>query len=191
MEKSKAQILKEIFIGYFKSMLFAFTGGNMTLALIQQELSDKHKLIEKEKIVEYYALAQAIPGAIALNSALMIGHHIIGWAGGIAAALATIFPAFTSMLLIAIFYKYVNEVEFIKSAIEGIRVASIAIILTNSFQIMKFAKLKLHYFIIALSIVLAFFFDIDAIIIVIGCGFLGVIYYLITVKNIKNFKEGK
>ena len=172
-----------VFIGYTKVMLFAFTGGSMTLPLQQQQLSDDYKLIEREKILEYYALGQSIPGIIAINSGIFIGREIAGVKGAIAAILGCVFPAFFGMLLITLSYTFLKQLEFIAGAIIGIRVASVAIILANGLLLIN-GKKGMFGIVVAIAAfitTLVFGWNI-ALVIVVG-GLLGVIKELLDKKG--------
>ncbi len=174
-KKSKARILWEIFFSYLKSMLFAFTGGNVTLPLLQQQLGDRYHLIEKDQVLEYFALGHTLPGVISLNSGIMIGRHIAGWPGAIAAAAGTILPALCGMLFIAFSYGFVSGFPAVQGAINGIRAASIAIILYNAILIIGTAK---GAFSILLAVVACFTTLVlgwNIVLVVLLCGLAGVV----------------
>ena len=54
--RSKGRKVWCVFLAYLTSMLFAFTGGNMTLPLLQQQLDDKYHLLSRDKVLELFAL---------------------------------------------------------------------------------------------------------------------------------------
>ena len=174
-EKSQTQKMKELFLTYFVSMLFAFTGGNVTWPLVQEKLSEKYKLISKEKAWEFFALGQSLPGVPSLNAGILIGRSVAGWPGGIAAAAGNILPAFCAMLLIAVSYNAIKEVHFITAAIEGIRAASIAIILANSLNMMQQIKRRLHWGIVAFAFAATFILGWNILLVIVLCGAAGVV----------------
>lgn len=151
--KTTLQMMYEIFTVYFKAMLFAFTGGSVTLPILQQQLDDRYHLIDKDKVLEYFAIGQAIPGVISLNAGLMIGRAICGWPGAFAASLGIVLPAFLGMILVTSAYSFINDIKWIKGAINGIRAASIAIIMYNAISIAKKGKYKWEFFLMIFSFV--------------------------------------
>lgn len=173
-EKSKARKVWEIFLAYIKAMAFAFTGGYMALPLLQQQLGDRYKLMSRDKVLENYVLGQVIPGVISLNSGILIGRQIAGWAGALAAVAGCVLPAFFGMLVLALSYSFVAGIPAITGAIGGIRAASIAIILTNAVGILKDAKTAFYACIAIAAFVTTFFFGWNIVLVIILCGLCGV-----------------
>lgn len=173
-EKSRNQKVREIFAAYFFSMLFAFTGGYATLSLLQQQLDDKYHLISREKALELFALGQALPGVLSLNAGIMTGRYIAGWPGGIAAAAAIILPAFLGMLFISLSYKWVSGIRYVQGAIEGIRSASVALILTNAASIIGLAKRPFEWILVIFAFIATMFFGWNILFVILLCGVAGV-----------------
>jgi chromate transporter len=174
LNKKTPQMMWEIFSVYFKSMLFAFTGGSVTLPILQQQLDDRYHLIDKDKVLEYFAVGQAMPGVVSLNAGLMIGSDICGWAGALAAALGTVLPAFFGMLLVTLTYSYLNGLDWIKGAIEGVRAASVAIIMTNAINIAKRGKSKWEFILMVFSFIAVLFLNWGILTVILLNGFIGI-----------------
>lgn len=173
-DKKLPQILWEIFSSYFRAMLFAFTGGSVTLPILQQLLDDKYHLIDKDKFLEYFTIGQAIPGVISLNVGIMVGREICGWPGAFAAALGTILPAFFGMLFITLAYSFISELQWIKGSINGIRFASVAIIMNNAVAIAARGKHKWEFILMALSFVAVFIFNWSILTVILLSGIVGI-----------------
>ena len=170
--REKSRIL---FLVFLKTMLFAFTGGAVTLPLIQKEMK-RHELMDEDKVLEAYALAQSIPGAIILNAGFFIGRDTAGWLGVAAALSATVLPAFLGMLLLAFFYDFIMQYPAILGAIKGIRAASVAVIVQIALTIMGASvKNKFGMALIAAAFFLAFATAVNIILILLGCGLAGVV----------------
>ena len=73
----------------------------MKLTKHQKEIVDKYKLATEKELLDYYALAQCTPGAIAVNTATFVGHKVRGIKGGIVATLGIVFPSLVIIMLIA------------------------------------------------------------------------------------------
>ena len=173
--KSRKQKAKEVFISYIKSMLFAFTGGNVTLPLLQQQLADKYGLMTRDEVLENHALGMALPGVISLNIGILNGRQIAGWLGVFAAVAGILAPAFFGMLLITLSYSLLSALPFIASFIGGIRVASVAIILTNAIAIIGKNKTLFALILVALSFVTTCFLKWNIVIVILLCGMAGVL----------------
>lgn len=177
-EKKTTRMMWEIFSVYFKSMLFAFTGGSVTLPILQQQLDDKYHLIDKDKVLEYFAVGQAIPGVISLNAGIMIGRDICGWPGAFAAFFGIALPAFFGMLIVTLAYSLINELDWIKGTINGIRAASIAIIMSNGINIAKKSKYKWEFTLMAFSFLAVIILDWSILTVILLSGFIGIVRVL-------------
>ncbi|WP_250229478.1 chromate transporter [Anaeropeptidivorans aminofermentans] len=183
--KPKAQKLKELFIIYIKTMLFAFTGGAVTLPLLQEELS-KAGLMDREKVLECYALGQSIPGAIAINAGFFIGREIGGWAGAVVAISGTVLPAFFGMLFIALSYDFLMRYQFVTGAINGIRAASVAVIMQIAIDIIKGAsKSSFSMSMAIIAFLVSFVFKVSPILVIIGCGAVGIVRVIYNKRKVK------
>lgn len=174
-EKSTRTKVLQIFLAYVKSMLFAFTGGTMTLPLLEQELDDTYHLMDKDKVLEYFAVGQSLPGAISLNTGLLLGREIAGWPGAIAAAAGVILPAFFGMLLIVFSYSLVNRLAFVKGMIEGFRAASIAVIFSNAVSILRTVRSRAGYALGAFALVATLIFRWSMLGTILLCGCAGIL----------------
>lgn len=68
-------IFWELFYTFFKIGLFSFGGGYAMLALIQDEVVNKHAWISVGKFTDIIAISQVTPGPIAINTATYIGYE--------------------------------------------------------------------------------------------------------------------
>jgi len=107
MNSSNMKQLKDIFVTFFMIGLFTFGGGYAMIPLIEKEIVEKKKWVEKEEITDILAVSQSIPGAIAINSATFIGFKIKGRIGAIAATLGVILPSFVIISFIAAFFRQI------------------------------------------------------------------------------------
>ena len=62
--------------------------------LIQDEIVDKRKWIDKEDFIDLLALTQSVPGIFAVNNAIFIGYKLRKFRGALEMALGTILPSF-------------------------------------------------------------------------------------------------
>ncbi len=101
------------------------------IAIMQREIVDNHKWLEKEEFLDLLALAQSMPGILAVNIATVIGDRLRGLKGSIAAALGTIVPSFTIILAIAMFLTpdTIKNNEIIARIFKGIRPCVVALII--------------------------------------------------------------
>ena len=120
-----------LFTTFFKIGLFTFGGGWAMISIIQREIVDNHKWIDKGDFLDLLAVAQAMPGILAVNISTVVGNHLRGLKGSMAAALGTILPSFLIILAIAISLTpdVIKNNAVVASIFKGIRPAVVALII--------------------------------------------------------------
>ncbi|OCN05227.1 hypothetical protein A4S06_02255 [Erysipelotrichaceae bacterium MTC7] len=157
---------------------FTFAGGLAMLPLLQKEIVDKHKLMNKDEFLEDAIMAQTLPGIIALNSACFVGKKSNGISGMIAAALGSILPAFVFMLLATILYAYIPQEGPLQTAFVGIRASAVAFIFAAAISIGQHAlNHKVNWLIMILSFLVIVVFNFQAPYVILFAGIFGIIYY--------------
>lgn len=133
-----------LFTTFFKIGAFTFGGGWAMISIIEREIVDKHHWIEKDEFLDLLAIAQSLPGILAVNIAASVGDRIKGGKGSIVAATGTILPSFLIILLIAIFLTpdMIKNNRVISSIFMGIRPAVVALIVAPVITSAKAANLK-------------------------------------------------
>ena len=136
-------ILLQLFIVFFKIGAFTFGGGWAMISIIEKEIVDKKRWVTKEEFLDLLAVAQSIPGILAVNMAVAVGDKIRGRRGAIISALGTIIPSFSMILFIAIFLTpdMIKNNETLNNIFRGIRPAVVALIIAPVFKTAKVAKI--------------------------------------------------
>ena len=133
-----------LFATFFKIGAFTFGGGWAMISIIEREIVDKHHWIEREEFLDLLAVAQSLPGILAVNIATAVGDKIGGARGSIVAAAGTILPSFLIILAIAIFLtpEIIKNNRVVSAIFMGIRPAVVALIIAPVITSAKAAKLK-------------------------------------------------
>lgn len=79
-----------------------FGGGYAMLPLLEREVVNTRGWCRLEEMTDYYAMSQLVPGVVAINTAMLIGHHLRGFRGTVAATLGVVFAPFFVILAYAI-----------------------------------------------------------------------------------------
>ena len=121
----------QLFVSFLKIGAFTFGGGWAMISIIEREIVDKHHWIEKDDFLDLLAIAQSLPGILAVNIATAVGDKLRGLKGGIVAAAGTILPSFLIILAIAIFLTpdMIKNNRAISAVFMGIRPAVVALII--------------------------------------------------------------
>lgn len=120
----------KLFSTFFKIGAFTFGGGWAMISIIEREIVDKHHWIAKEEFLDLLAVAQSLPGILAVNISVAVGDRIRGPKGSVVSALGTILPSFMMILAIAIFLTpdLIKSNPTVTAIFKGIRPAVVALI---------------------------------------------------------------
>ena len=144
-------MLIKLFTTFFKIGLFSFGGGFAMIPLIQREVVEKHRWINKKDFVDMLVLAQSTPGPIAVNTAVFVGYKTAGVVGAVATALGTVLPSFIVILLLALFFVQVRDNRYVDAAFRAMRPAVVALIVAPLMGLVKGMK----WYLVAVSAVVA------------------------------------
>lgn len=137
-------IMRQLFWSFFKIGGFTFGGGWAMISLVERELVDRKGWIQRTEFLDLLAIAQALPGILAVNMAAIMGDRLRGSRGAVLSAFATILPSFIIILLIAIFLTpdLIKNNAVISSIFMGIRPAVVALIIAPVLTSAKAAKIE-------------------------------------------------
>ena len=167
----------ESFKPFFKIGIFTLGGGYAMIPLIEEEVVNKHRWVEKEDMLDLIAIAQSCPGVFAINIAIFIGYKLRQERGAIATALGTALPSFLIILAIAIFFKQFEDNRIVAAIFRGIRPAVVALIAVPTFRLGQRAKLnKFTIWIPVVCALLIWALGVSPIYIIIAAGLAGYIY---------------
>lgn len=191
-------IFFKLFTSFFKVGAFTFGGGWAMIAIIEKEIVTKNKWIGKEEFLDLLAIAQAMPGILAVNIAVVIGDRLKGIKGSLCAALGTILPSFFMILAIAIFLtpETIKNDPTLSAIFKGIRPAVVALIIAPMLTTAKVAKISRKTIIIPIATALLIYSGIPyisspVVYIILGCVG-GYMYYVMSQhKKLGTGKEDK
>lgn len=143
MENNDRKELWRLFATFFKIGAFTFGGGWAMISIIEREIVDKHRWIDKADFLDLLAVAQSLPGILAVNIAVAVGDKIRSLSGSIAAACGTILPSFLIILTIAIFLTpdLITNNPAVAAVFKGIRPAVVALIVAPVITSARAAKI--------------------------------------------------
>ena len=191
VNSEKEEISKKIpwyimFFSFFYIGLITIGGGLAMLPIMEEEFVNKRKFLNKDEIIDIFALAQSIPGVIAINTSLLTGFKVAGIFGGIMAGIGVMMPSFIIILIIAPIFERFQNLEYVHKAFLGIRGAIAGLILLSAFGMGKqVIKNKFTSFLFIISFVLVVFLNFNVIYTLLLSALIGWIYYLINKYIIK------
>ena len=151
----KSNLYLKLFISFFKIGAFTFGGGWAMIPLIEREVVDKQNWIKREDFVDALAIAQSLPGVLAVNISILIGNKLRGLKGCLTATLGTILPSFLIILAIAIWFVQTYDNPVVERIFKGIRPAVVALIVSPVFSTAKTARINIKTVIIPIIVALS------------------------------------
>ena len=171
----KLQLIAQIFITFLKISPVTFGGGYAMIPLIEREVVQRRGWVKSEEITDIFAVAESVPGAIAINSATFIGYRLAGVVGAIAAMVGVMIPTFCIVLLLSIFFLQVQDHPKIEAAFISIRATIVALITYAALNIGKTALIdKTTTALIVLTVPVLLFVHLHPVLIIISGGLLGI-----------------
>ena len=151
----RSNLYLKLFISFFKIGAFTFGGGWAMIPLIEREVVDKQNWIKREDFVDALAIAQSLPGVLAVNISILIGNKLRGLKGCLMATLGTILPSFLIILAIAIWFVQTYDNPVVERIFKGIRRAVVALIVSPVFSTAKTARINIKTVIIPIIVALS------------------------------------
>lgn len=188
---AKESLYLRLFVSFFKIGAFTFGGGWAMISIIEREIVDRHHWLEREEFLDLLAVAQSLPGILAVNISVAVGDKLRGVKGSICAALGTILPSFFMILAIAIFLTpdMIKNNSILSPVFKGIRPAVVALIVAPVLSAAKAAKLNWKTVIIPIAVALLIWSKLPVVsspilYIVLG-GICGYMWFHHTLNNIR------
>jgi chromate transporter len=127
--------LGAIYLSFLRVGAVMFGGGYAMLPLLEHEVVRRRGWCAAGEMDDIYALAQVVPGVIAVNTALMVGQRLRGWTGAVCAALGAITAPFAAILLIATLLGRFAERRLVRLFLAGLRPAVAGLLLGTALRL--------------------------------------------------------
>ncbi len=139
-----------MFFTFLKIGAFTFGGGFAMIPIIQKEVVENRSWMKDEDFLDTISIAQSSPGAIAVNTSILVGYKIEGFKGALICTFATVLPSFSIILLVAVFFSQFSNSHIFEKIFSGIRPVIVALIFSAVYKLMTKAHLRYVDFTIAI-----------------------------------------
>lgn len=118
-----------VFLTFARISLSAFGGAMFWLrrTLVQQK-----RWVTDAEFVELLGMSQVLPGPVAFNLTLMIGHRVAGYRGALAAGGGLIGPPLLIVVSLGIAYQHFGTLPLVQSALRGMSFVATGLVLANA-----------------------------------------------------------
>ena len=135
-------ILARLFYEFFKAGLFAIGGGLATLPFLNT-MGISTGWFTPSGLADMLAISESTPGPIGVNMATYAGFTTAGIPGALAATLGLVTPSVVIILLVARALTLYNSHPLVRSALYGLRPASLGLIAAAGFGVLQLSLLNL------------------------------------------------
>ena len=119
--KNKPHKLWVLFLTTLYISAFTFGGGFVIVTFMKHKFVDELHWIDEQEMLDFTALAQSCPGAIAVNAAILVGWNVYGFAGMIVATLGTILPPMIILSVVSFFYAIFSTNVWVAVVLKGMQ----------------------------------------------------------------------
>lgn len=176
-EMKKSRLLGKLFLYMLQISCFTFGGGFVIVTFMKRRFVDECGWLGDDEMLDMTAIAQASPGAIAVNAAIIVGSQIAGFAGLLVSVLGMILPPLGILSLVSYFYALFASNLYVALFLQGMQAGVAAVILdvvcSLSLQLRKTARID-TYVLFFLAFFAAFFLKVNVIWLVLGALLIGV-----------------
>lgn len=161
----------------------------MIVPLMKKKFVEELHWLEEEETLDFVAIAQTSPGAVAVNASILLGYRIAGFAGAMIAILGTILPPMIILSVVSLFYEAFKESATVNAALGAMR-AGVAAVIANVVFSMG-SKIVVEKDILSIVIMAAvfcavYFLKVNIIIVILLCAAIGILKTYLELR-----KEGK
>lgn len=171
-------MLLKLFVSFFKIGLFTFGGGYAMLPLLEKEICDKHTWISHEELLNFYAISQATPGVIAINTASFIGYK---QGKSIGAIVATVGVALPSVLILTFLTPLILSAKdniAYKKVLLGINISVVALLFSAVIKMgMRGIEDRQSFFLFIVALLLVQVMGVSSIFTILLFALLGILFY--------------
>ncbi len=176
--------LLKLFLIFVKIGAILLGGGYVILPIMINEFSEKRQLVTKEEIINYFALAQSLPGIVAANITMFIGYKLKGKLGAVTAMIGIIFAPFWTIILLASIIGNCIHNQYLQGLLWGVGTAVIALLLLTVREMWQNSKRDLFFYLMfILALIALLIFKLSPVNTVIIFSFVGIF--------IKIFQKGR
>ena len=175
--------LFKFFLIFVKIGAILLGGGYVILPIMNSEFVDKRKMLTSDEMLDFYALAQSLPGIVAANISMFIGYKFYGKIGAFVSIIGIVLVPFWIIIILASVLGLAANNSYIQSAFHGVEIAVIALILLTIREVwQKTNKNIFFYFIFCSALLSMLYFKLSPIQVIILFGFIGVLYKKLEAK---------
>ena len=176
------RLYRTLLLSSLQLSAFTFGGGYVIVPLMRRRFVEQLHWIDEEEMLDMTAIAQAAPGAMAVNAALLVGYRMAGFVGALVTMAGTILPPLLMLTVISYFYEAFRDNTVVALILKGMRAGVAAVIadvvVTMARGVARERRL-LPLLLMAGAFAASYFFAVNVALILLICGAAGALDTLI------------
>lgn len=176
-QAGRGRLLLQLFWSTFCISVCTFGGGFVIVSFMKKKFVDELHWMDEQEMLDYTALAQTSPGAIAVNAAMLVGWRMAGFAGMLTAMVGTVLPPMIILSLVSLCYAAFATNAYVGAALRGMQAGVAAVIIDVALQLgskVAVTRSPLHIGIMLAAFVAVWFFKVNVMWILLAAALIGV-----------------
>lgn len=148
----------------------------MIVPLMQKKFVEDLKWIDENEMLDLVAIAQSSPGAVAVNTSILIGYRVYGVVGSLVAIIGTVIPPLAIIGIVSIFYNQFKDNILVNSFLNAMRAAVCAVIFNVVIRLVRNVIKEqdiINDLLIIVCLVAAIAFGLNVALIILLCALFG------------------
>ena len=125
--------LAKLFGVFFYIGATSFGGG--VVAYLREHLVSRRKWLDEDHFLASLEIGQTVPGLVSTNVSVIVGSHLRGVAGAVAAAVGMTLPGAIVVFILGLLYTQFKNNPEVDAALDGVGAAAVGLILAVTLQI--------------------------------------------------------
>ncbi len=183
-EKTKAQLMWELFSVFGRIGAFTFGAGIAMIPLIEEETVHKKKWITETELLDMIAISESTPGPISVNTATFVGCRVAGFGGAVAATVGLALPPTLIIIIVSYFLTAFSTNPWVTAAFSGIRAGVVLLTLNAVKRLSKTCPRNMFGAVmLGAAFLIATFTDVEFVLLIIAAAAAGIIYNAFTASG--------
>lgn len=132
-----AKFYRALFTSTFLISAFTVGGGYIIIPLLKAKYVNGYGWLSDKETLDLIAIAQSMPGVIAVNAAILLGYRMGGLPAALVALTATILPPLITLTLISAAYDAFAQNPYIQLLLKGMQCGATALIVSVALDLVQ------------------------------------------------------
>lgn len=169
----------QLFSSSFILSAFTFGGGFVIIPLMQKRFVKQLSWIAEDEMIDLVSIAQASPGALTVNAAVLVGYKVAGLRGALWSALGSILPPLFIITGISLIYEIFIVNAVVQKLLMAMNIGVAAILIDVVYDLAKssIADFKIYAIIMMIIVFILAALKVNIILIIVLGGLSGYMYF--------------